>query len=173
MDDASQYDFGSNWAKVFLRMPQLLESSESAEEYETSVKEALDSGIEAEAGDAEQAEMDGYDPEEDALPWPLFYDEYHMALIMGRIYIIDAKTFAEEGRNAGKVLAVWFDECGRVIRSYRQTVEDAASYVNLDDCYLTEHGCWANARIGKDYEWGGPLGPPYGDSSEDEEEDED
>lgn len=170
LNDASLYNFGPDWQRIFLLMPQLLES-EPAGEYESRVKEALDSGIEAEAEDAELAEEDGYDPTEDGLPWPCFYGPYHMALIMGRIYIIDAKTLASEGRNAGKVLAVWFDECGRVIRSYRQRVDDAAAYHCLDDCYLTEHDCWANATIGKEYQWGASLGPPYGEtSSEDEEE---
>jgi hypothetical protein len=91
---------------------------------------------------------------------------------MGRIYIIDIKALASECRNAGKVLAVWYDECGRVIRSYRQRVEDGADCHNLDDCYLTEHQYWANATMGKAYRWGPSLGPPYGEiSSEDEEED--
>jgi hypothetical protein len=172
LNDASLYNFGPDWQRIFLRMPQLLESG-SADEYEESVKEALDFGIAAEAEDAELAEEDGYDPDEDGLPWPCFYGQYHMALIMGRIYIIDAKTLASEGRNAGKVLAVWYDQCGRVIRSYRQTVDGAADYHYLDDCYLTEHACWANATIGKEYQWGASLGPPYGeDSSEEDEEDE-
>lgn len=171
-NDASLYDFGSNWEKIFLRMPQLLESYQSAEEYEESAKKAIEVGIEAEAEDAEQCEADGYDPEEDGLPWPCFFGDYHMARIMGRIYIVDAKTLASEGRHAGKVLAVWYDECGRVIRSYRhKDVDDAACYGYLDDCYLTEHGCWANAKIGKEYQWGAPFGPPYGESSENEEED--
>ncbi|RHZ65986.1 uncharacterized protein CDV56_109164 [Aspergillus thermomutatus] len=168
LNDASLYDFGADWYKIFLRMPQLLEHFGSAEEYKESVQEALRQGMEWEAEDPAQAEEEGYDPEEDGLPWPMFYAEYHRALVIGRIHIVDKKTLASEGRDAGKVLIVFYDECGRVVRSARADEWYAADITYLDNCYLDEHGCWVNGRIGKDYDWGGPLGPPYGEDGEDE-----
>lgn len=167
LNDASLYDFGPNWERIFLRMPQLLETSESADEFEESVQEALEGGIEAEAGDPELAEQDGYDPDEDGLPWPVFYSPYHMALVMKRIHILDTKTLTSEGRNAGKVLVIWYDERGRTVRSSREALNSASDIAVLDNCILEEYECWMNAKIGKDYQWGAPLGPPYGEDGGD------
>ena len=55
---------------------------------------------------------------------------------MGHIYIVDEKTLASEGPDAGTVLIIWYDECGRAIRSYREKAMHAAEIANLDPCYL-------------------------------------
>ena len=40
-NDFSLYNFGSNWAKTFLRLPQLLDNTCPAEDYEEDAQEAL------------------------------------------------------------------------------------------------------------------------------------
>jgi hypothetical protein len=166
--DKSLYNFGSNYENIFPRVPQLLESSTRPEEFEEYLKETFDEAIEDEALDPKHAEENGYDPEGDLNPWPIFYSEYHVALAAGRIYVVDAKAVASEGHDAGKVLVIWYDECGRTIRYYRERVRDAIERANLDDCYLKDYSCWVHAQIGKAYECGGPLGPPYADNDEED-----
>ncbi|KAJ5928250.1 hypothetical protein N7466_007206 [Penicillium verhagenii] len=160
-NDSSLYNFGSNWEKIFLRAPQLLDSDDLFEEYEEYIQEALEGRIERESGDAQRAEEDGYDPVEDENPWICFFAQYLFRLVRGRIYIVDETSFATEGPDAGTVLVVWYDECGREIRYYREEAMQAAEMANVDLCYINEHACWTNAEIGESYEWGAPLGPPY------------
>ncbi|PYH33397.1 uncharacterized protein BO87DRAFT_407599 [Aspergillus neoniger CBS 115656] len=144
-NDSSLYNFGSNWEKIFLR----------------NVQEALEEGIESDETDPHRAEESGYDPEEDGNPWICFYSEYLFRLAAGHIYVVDEKTLASEGADAGTVLIIWYDECGRAIRYYREKAMHAAEIANLDPCYLKERACWNNAEIGESYKWGAPLGPPY------------
>ncbi|KAJ6035817.1 hypothetical protein N7540_000096 [Penicillium herquei] len=169
-NDPSLYNYGSNWEKVFLRAPQLLYNDQLNEEFDEYVDEALQEGIESESCDAQHAEENGYDPVEDELPWTCFYSEYLWRLIAGRIHVIDKKTLAKKGRNAGKVLVIWFDHCGRAIRYSRQELDAAGSIAGGMDYYLKDHGCWTNADIGESYEWGAPLGPPYWKGGDDDEE---
>ncbi|EHA24979.1 hypothetical protein ASPNIDRAFT_46039 [Aspergillus niger ATCC 1015] len=128
--------------------------------YEENVQEALEEGIESEETDPQRAEESGYDPE-DCNPWICFYSEYLFCLAAGHIYIVDEKTLASEGPDAGTVLIIWYDECGRAIRYYREKAMHAAEIANLNPCYLKERACWNNAEIGESYKWGTPLGPPY------------
>ncbi|CAG8429201.1 unnamed protein product [Penicillium salamii] len=160
----SLYNFGSDWEKVFLRCPELLSNTQSAEEYDEYVNEALQEGIEDESEDAQHAEESGYDPVEDGLPWICFYSEYLWRLVAGRIHIVDAITLASDGRDAGKVLVMWFDQCGRAIRYSREELDEAGSIAGCFDYILRDRRCWQNAEIGGSYEWGAPLGPPYGEN---------
>lgn len=163
-NDLSLYNFGSNWEKVFLRAPQLLDNTCLFEEYQEYIEEALEEGIEFESTDPQRAKEDDYDPVEDENPWICFYSEYLFRLTAGRIHIVDEKTLASKGPDAGTVLVMWYDECGRAIRYYREKSMHAAEIANLAPCYLKDYACWDNAEIGEYYEWGAPLGPPYGDN---------
>jgi hypothetical protein len=169
-NDPSLYNFGSNWEQIFLRLPQLLDNRYSAKEYEEDAQECLQAGIEAEAFDRQVAEESGYDPVEDENPWTLFYSDYHMQLVINRIHIVDKTTLASEGPDAGKVLVVFVDQCGRAIRYSRLELKGAAEIAYLSNFMLKEYGCWANAQIGQSYEWRAPLGPPYGENSGDTSE---
>ncbi|KAJ5946734.1 hypothetical protein N7454_003573 [Penicillium verhagenii] len=165
-NDPALYNFGNNWEKIFLRTPQLLRNTCLAEEYEDDVAEALQEGIEAEKFDEEE-DSDS----EDAMPWMTFYSEYLWRLSAGRIYIVDATTLASNSkdRNAGKVLVVWYDECGRGIRYYRQELDKAVDETGLFDYILRDRACWENAEICESYEEGAPLGPPYGEENSKDE----
>lgn len=146
---------GTDWHKLFLRIPQLLEYLGSAEDYHEELREALQ-----EDSDLDEAAEDNirYEDEND-------YIVYYRALVVGRIYIVDKATLASEGRNAGKVRIVWYDVCGRLVRSYRAELDEAADIAWLDDPMLDEHPCWLNGKVGKDFKWGAPLGPPYDQES--------
>ncbi|KAL4972145.1 hypothetical protein BDW66DRAFT_163118 [Aspergillus desertorum] len=91
----------------------------------------------------------------------LDYTPYHWAMVIGRIHIVDQTTLAAGGPDAGKVLIVFHDACGRVIRSYHETVNNAADITSVDNCLLDENPCWASGETSPDYRWGAPLGPPY------------
>ncbi|GIK01976.1 hypothetical protein Aspvir_006019 [Aspergillus viridinutans] len=135
-------DFGADWHKIFLRIPQLLESQASAEEYHEHPQEPLREDTES------TVRMSMTTP-------------YHWALAVGRIHIVDRKMLATEGWKAGKVRIVFYDEFGRVVRSYRAEVDEAADITGVYDYILNEHPCWVHGKIGKDYMVGAPLGPPY------------
>ncbi|KAJ5935965.1 hypothetical protein N7454_005263 [Penicillium verhagenii] len=162
-NDSSLYDFGSNWERIFLRAPQLLESHTSIEAHEEYLQEALDDAIDAECGDADLTEDARDLDSEDEDPWISFYSEYMFRLAQGRFHVVDRKTLSSKGRNAGKVIVVWFDDCGRTIRYFREKAIDAAENASLDPCYLKDYPCWEYAEIGEFYDWGTPLGPPYGE----------
>lgn len=164
-NDPALYNFGDNWEMIFLRTPQLLRNTCPAEEHEEFVDEALQEGIEAEKLEEDQ-ECDS----EDEMPWMTFYSEYLWRLSAGRIYIADAKTLASKGRNAGKILVVWYDVCGRGIRYYRQELDQAVEESGLFDYILRDRSCWENAEICESYEEGAPLGPPYDEEKEETSE---
>lgn len=56
-------------------------------------------------------------------------------------HIVDAITLASEGFDAGTVLALWFDQCGRAIRYSREPLEDASDIANVSDAMLNEYSC--------------------------------
>ncbi|RHZ68004.1 hypothetical protein CDV55_105971 [Aspergillus turcosus] len=159
LNDPALYNFGPEWHKIFLRIPQLLESWDSAEGYHERLREAL-----REESDLDE-ELEDYGEDEDD------YIMYYWAVVNGRIHIVDKTTLATEGRNAGKVRIVWYDACGRVVRSYRAEVGEAANYTPVDNYMLNEHACWLNGKVGKEYKWGAPLGPPLRLESEGDGED--
>lgn len=100
-NDLALYNFGSNWEKIFLRAPQLLDNKRSFEDYERNVREALEEGIESESTDPQDAEEEGYDPVEDLNPWICFYSEYLFRLALSRMHVVDERTLASEGPDAG------------------------------------------------------------------------
>lgn len=149
--DSTLYNFGAEYERIFLRMPQLLESAKSVAEYEEETQRTLQEGIE-----------DQEDEGENANPWEISFEEYHFELIMGHMYVADTTTFASEGPDAGKLLLVWYDECGRTIRSTRLTLREAADMALLSNAEINDWPCWVHGDIGQSYQWGQWLGPPYG-----------
>ncbi|KAK9851429.1 hypothetical protein MYU51_009725 [Penicillium brevicompactum] len=143
----------------------MLDCTCPAEEYKEYVREALRDGIEAASLGPQAAEQSGYD-KEDKNPWSEFYSDYHMRLVAGRVHIVDATTPVPGGSDAGIVLVMWFDQCGRAIRRSRQPLEDILEIANVSDATLKENSCWANVHIGQSYEWRAPLGPTYEDREE-------
>ncbi|KAF7114420.1 hypothetical protein CNMCM5793_008724 [Aspergillus hiratsukae] len=156
LNDPALYNFGPDWHKIFLRIPQLLEYWDSAEGYHERLQEAL------------REESDFDEELEDNIKWEDEGDYlyYYWALVVGRMHIVDKTTLASEGRNAGKVRIVWFDACGRVVGSYRAELGYAADITAVDNPMLDEHSCWVHGKVGKEFNWGAPLGPPYDQETE-------
>ncbi|GAQ04643.1 hypothetical protein ALT_1964 [Aspergillus lentulus] len=134
LNNHALYNFGPDWYKIFLRIPQLLEYWDSAEGYHERLQEAL------------RAESDFDEEREDNITWgdEGDYLYYYWALVVGRIHIVDKTTLASEGRNAGKVRIVWFDAFGRAVRSYRVELGYAADITAVDNPMLDEHSCWVH-----------------------------
>ncbi|KAJ5224967.1 hypothetical protein N7468_006192 [Penicillium chermesinum] len=82
-----------------------------------------------------------------------------MHLVTGRLHVVDAKTFASEGRNAGKILLVFYDECGRTVRYCREEFDWGVGAGALIHQEMDDISHWETARIGPAYRPGGPLGP--------------
>lgn len=175
LDNADLYNYGTNWQHIFTRLPQLLDRLDmSAEEYQERVEEATKEALQQEIDDWEMAEANDYDPDEDATPWPRLYECYQWAVTFGFLFTIDEKALSPSSQHSGKVRVLWFDECGRVVRYNRQNAWDASNtIVGYKCCFVREHGVWMNARVGKDYDWGALLGPPYDKDWDDSDGNED
>ncbi|KAJ6016938.1 hypothetical protein N7451_000317 [Penicillium sp. IBT 35674x] len=162
-NDQSLYNFGSDWERIFLIKPELLETDLTAEEYEEATQMALSEGIELEA-DSPQRVEDSRDPVDDLDLDLRISFSYHQAVSLNRIHIVDAKTLASEGLDAGKVLIVFFDEFGRTVRFAREEAFESVEMTALSNAFLDDHACWAWAEIGELYRRGQPLGPPYSEN---------
>lgn len=167
--DPTRYNFGGgdSWRRIFTRLPQILDSDRrSPEDYEARKQKALEGCIEAEQQDTQEVEDQGGDTEEDGTYWAELYSDYHYKAKVGMVLVADEETLraAAEDPKSAKVLAVWFDEMGRVIRYTRITAQETWSVEGLEMTMggaLREHGEWTRAEPGEDYDWDGPLGPPF------------
>lgn len=157
--DADRYNYGGEdgWKRIFTRLPQILDPfNKSPEEYEDIKKRALDTCIEREVQDREETLEQGYDPEEDGTYWMELYSEYHYRTKVDMLYVIDKETLdvALENPREAKVLAVWFDNMGRVVRQKRLTGQETWNVEGLEMTMggaLMEHGEWMGADPGEDY----------------------
>lgn len=177
--DPARYNYGGGdgWRRIFTRLPQILDPYRIApEKYETKKKEALDQCIEAERQDIADVEDQDGDPEEDGTYWMELYSAYHYKSKVGMILVADEETLRVENPASAKVLAVWFDEMGRVVRYTRLTAQETWNVEGLEMTMggaLAEHAEWTLAEAGEDYDWNGPLGPPFNSDDDEEEEGED
>ncbi|KUI70186.1 hypothetical protein VM1G_06139 [Cytospora mali] len=178
--DARRYNYGGGdgWRRIFTRLPQMLDpSSVSPDRYEDEKKEALEECYEAEQQDTAEVGEQGGDPEEDGTYWMELYSGYHYAAKVGLIFVADEEMVraAAVDLASAKVLAVWFDEMGRVVRHTRMSADETWNVEVLETVMcgvLPERGEWMRAEPGEDYDWDGPLGPPsitgQGDDSEED-----
>lgn len=161
------YGGGDGWRHIFTRLPQILEPDRrSPEDYGARKQKALNGCIEAERQDVQEVEDQGGDPEEDGTYWAELYSDYHYKAKVGMVLVADEETMrvAIEDPKSATVLAVWFDEMGRVIRHTRMTAQETWNVEGLEMTMggaLREHGEWTRAEPGEDYDWDGPLGPPF------------
>lgn len=174
--DASHYNYGGSdgWQRIFTRLPQLLDPYKvSPEKYEGRKQMALEQCIEAERQDEADVEEQGGDPEEDGAYWMELYSAYHYQAKVGMVLVVDDETLrvATKDPKSAKVLAVWFDEMGREVRRTRLTAQETWNVEGLEMTMggaLKEHGEWTRAEPGQDYDWDGPLGPPFSHGNDDD-----
>ncbi|MCJ1432898.1 hypothetical protein MMC27_002256 [Xylographa pallens] len=158
-DDAMLYDYGSqDWQRIFTRIPELLSAKGcTADYYEQGKAAAVQVAIEADDEEDVELEEQGYTKSEDGLHWSEMFQGVHYASVVGEIWIAD-----EEAINSGRLLMVWFDDCGRVIRWVRMPAEEIDGILGrIFEGSDNEHGAWELAEVGPDYDWDGICGPPY------------
>lgn len=159
-NDASLYNFGPSWQRVFLLWPELLASVYKADEHEERIQEELEDVIKYDKCYEDKRNQPGFDSEGRPDVRGLCFC-YHSVVVIGRIHIVDEVTLSAEGPHAGKVLVVFYDECGRVVRFSREDADYAVDMTALSNCYLDDHPCWSYGQIGEEYQRGAVLGPPY------------
>lgn len=159
LDDASLYNFGEEWERIFERMPQLVHTYFSAQKYSEKKQKALKEALEMEE-DGRVADPDfGYDPDEDAIPWEEHSANYQWACITGYVLIIDKTTLSsgdgpeDKSEDSGTILVMWYDDRGRGVRSGRERPDQVVDYAGLlMESFVRDHPIWTNASVGEDYE---------------------
>jgi hypothetical protein len=88
-------------------------------------------------------------------------------MVIGRIHNINRITLlASEGQgqgpesDAGKVLIVWYEARGRVVRLYHETVNNA-SHITAVDNAIFDDPCWRVRTTAEERRWARRMG--YGD----------
>ncbi|KAI0156029.1 hypothetical protein BJ166DRAFT_594237 [Pestalotiopsis sp. NC0098] len=164
-NDSKRYDFGSDWRRIFTRVPQLLHpwgSRRNLKIYEEEKQEGLKESLEAERLAREDVEDADESWSEDGPYWPSLYSNYHAACQIGFIFIADEETLTAPHPKEATFLVVWYDPDGNVVRQYRLGAYDAqgleALYCGSFPC---EHTAWSLGVVGEQYDEDAPLGPPY------------
>lgn len=168
-DDANRFDFGSDWQRIFSRIPILLSIWHTTPEYYEAKKTAgLKQSLEDEQYEMQEVEDAGDSWSEDGPYWPSLYTPYHYACQSGVIFVADEETLTAQPPVEGKFLVAWYDPDGNVVR-YNRLVGHLAQSVEalLDGGVYLDHATWANSLPGPLYDMEAPLGPPY--ESDDEE----
>lgn len=152
-DDAGSFDFGpEGWQQFFLHIPQLLEmSSEYArswlEERHNCLRDARQAQINGSDENTEDvADEDEEDEDEEEHAWQ--WNDFHRAAQVGALFVVDREALDTE-----RILVVWYDDLGRVVRQSRQEPYECSSIVGLmlmDKVW--EHTYWVEAEFGTDYE---------------------
>lgn len=163
--DADRYDYGIEWWRVFTRMPEMLEPyRRTPEQHSIANSEALHQCVQAEQEERQAVEEEGADWDEDGPCWTDLYSAYHYKAQVGLIFVADEETLHAVPPAEGKVLGVWYDVMGRAVRSTRLTAQETWAVEGLEENMagaIVEHDEWKRADIGVEYDWDGPLGPPY------------
>ncbi len=164
--DASRYNYGDTWQRVFDRMPQLLEPTMPGD-YQAQRATALAEAQEWESEDKATIEEEGGEWPEDAMYLGDLYNYYHLAAKVGILYILDEETLGngKHGEDIGcgdrQLLAAWYDPDGKVVRWRRMTGDEVCVHTAvINSASIDDHPIWTRAEIGDDYDWDGPLGPP-------------
>jgi hypothetical protein len=157
-DDATCYNYDSEWQKVFSRIPRLVDSRVSPEDLEK--RKATRATERAEAQDQKEAENYHLDPETSSQSSQssdeIDYSSYHWDSVVGVIWIADS-----EALRSGKALMAWYDDCGRVVRSIRIDPKEIQTFSGmLIEGIAYELDQWQFADVGDDYEVGGVCCPP-------------
>lgn len=166
-----RYAYGDAWQRIFGRMPQLLEYA-SPDVYEAARADALQTCQGRERRDKERVEEEGGEWPRDAMYIGDVYNYYHIASKIRLMYVLDEVTLSGEKRPEDRrILAVWHDPDGRIVRSCRVSADEVDSETAvLNSGSISDMPTWMDAEIGDDYNWDGILGPPPIESGEEDED---
>lgn len=154
LDDAALYNYSDDWHRVFEVIPERLglgdtlddlDGMPTPEEHEARLLEAqrnfnlaINSVTDREALKFATARL-------------------HSEAVSNYLFVAD-----KEALNTGKVLLVFYDDCGRTVRQARVRPEYgeqiAGAWVEM---FIWEIDEFLEAEIGHDYLPGGSCGPPY------------
>lgn len=151
LDDAALYDYGDDWRRIFEVVPERLfgellddaDMRDTPEKHEAPIREAqrdLDMGEVADTDAFKQATA-----------------RLHCEAVCNYLFVADKVAL-----ETGKVLIVFFDECGRTVRQSRMQPEHCEMIAGAwFDCCIDEMDEFLEGDIGADYLPGGSCGPPY------------
>ena len=158
--DATRYDYGEEWQRVFGRMPQLLECGAGYEE-----ERAAEYAKAQEDSDPEDEELGGWS--KDDLSLGELFNRYHLASRVGVIYVLDEQVLGEDEDGSEvpdddrEMLVVWYDAHGKTVRWCQKSAVDLSQEMALiNTASIDDHPVWTEANLGEDYDWDVPLGPP-------------
>jgi hypothetical protein len=151
LDDAALCDYGDDWHRIFEVIPERLfeeilhdaDMRDAPEEHEALIREA-------------QRNLD-IDEAVDMDSWKQATTRFHSDAVCKYLFVADKVAF-----DTGKVLIVFFDDCGRTVRQSRVQPEYCQEIAGAwSDCFIDEMEEFTEAEIGADYLPGGLCGPPF------------
>lgn len=151
LDDVALYDYGDDWRRIFEVVPERLLQELLDDDYEPQT--ALD---EPQATMREMLRDLRVDEVTRANAWKMAIVRLHLDAAGNYVLVADKVAL-----DTGKVLVVFFDDCGRTVRDSRIEAElcDGLAGAWFDGC-IDEDNVFTEANIGPDYLTGGSCGPP-------------
>ncbi|KZF20521.1 hypothetical protein L228DRAFT_249277 [Xylona heveae TC161] len=142
-DDMTLYDYGSHWDRIFTRFPELV--ADPFADLDRKEKKTRDARAEA-LREWKEEEVDELDYEA--------FLHYH---VTAHFFVEDRETLFGNGR----MLIVWLDDQGRVVRETRiDTTEQLYEVFGLcsDGSIYECSGTWLDGEVGPAYQHDGELG---------------
>lgn len=161
LNDADLYNFGNEWQKVFSVLPELLDPTANKldtdwvnQEKEDVMNEKFPLHIEQLIAKIrrnlpqERAEKEIFD---------IVHTPVQKSYVVNYLVIEDKQAL-----ESGKVLVVFVDDMGQVVRKNRVDVEEVDSLGGMwMQCAYDDLDIWMEGEVGVDYVVGGARGPPY------------
>lgn len=150
LDDATLYDYGDNWRRIFEVVPErLLEAMNEVdgmptpEEREARIRDAQRNTNIDEAADTEAFRQ--------------ATARLHARVIYKYLFVADKVAL-----DTGRVLVIFYDDCGRVVRQSRVRPERGEQLSGAwFEVFVHEIAEFEEVEVGPDYLPGGSCGPPY------------
>lgn len=171
LNDATLYDFGDHWERIFDYIPELVvDQSEDASYRARRLRDAEDafrmaqaifSGSPATAAIGEEP-MRLIESARRYLP-AAEVQEHVLQVLQSSIHCACVKTYLivedEEALQTGQVLLLFLDNCGRAVRQQRLPAREAEDIGGawVQHCWDEDH-FWEDADLGADYQEGGVCG---------------
>jgi hypothetical protein len=151
LDDAALYNYGDDWRRIFEVVPERLleetlddiDARDAQEKREARIREAQ--------RDVKIDDVTDIDALKQATVRLHFWAAYKYLFVADKVSL-----------DTGKVLAVFFDDCGRTVRQSRILPEHCEGIAGAwFDGFIDEMDEFAEGDIGSHYLPGGACGPPY------------
>lgn len=152
LDDAALYDYGDDWRRIFEVIPERLGFGDTPDDLD-----GLPIPKEHEARIREAQRNVHIDDEADLDALKQATVKLHYAVVENYLFVADKVAL-----DTGKVLIVFYDDCGRTVRQSRILPEHCDGIAGAwADCFIEEMAEFEEGDIGPDYLPGESCGPPY------------